>query len=59
MSNSGKGREQDRARVAGNQNHEVRYEADKEGVSREMVKDTIKEVGNSRDKVEGELDHKK
>ncbi|CUX72214.1 MULTISPECIES: DUF3606 domain-containing protein [Agrobacterium] len=59
MSNSGKGREQDRARVAGNQDHEVRYEADKEGVSKGMVKDTIKEVGNSREKVENELDRKK
>ena len=59
MSNSGKGREQDRARVAGHQDHEVQYEADKEGVSKGMVKDTIKEVGNSREKVENELDRKK
>lgn len=59
MSNSGKGREQDRTRVAGNQEHEVRYESDKEGVSRAMVKDTIKEVGNSREKVERELGNKK
>ena len=58
MSNSGKGREQDRARVAGNQDHEVRYEADKEDVSKGMVKDTVKEVGNSREKVERELDKK-
>jgi len=34
-------------------------EADKEGVSKGMVKDTIKEVGNSREKVEDELDCKK
>jgi hypothetical protein len=58
MSNSGKGREQDRARVASNQDHEVRYEADKEGVSKRMVKDTIKEVGNSRETVERELGKK-
>jgi hypothetical protein len=58
MSNSGKGREQDRARVAGNQDHEVRYEADKEGVSKGRVKDTIKEVGNNREKVERELGKK-
>ncbi|MGI2036282.1 DUF3606 domain-containing protein [Rhizobium panacihumi] len=58
MSNSGRGREQDRARVAGNQDHEVRYEADKEGVSKDMVKDTVKEVGNSREKVERELGKK-
>ena len=59
MSNSGKGREQDRAQVAGHQDHEVRYEADKVGVSKGMVKDTIKEVGNSRDKIENELERKK
>lgn len=59
MSNSGKGREQDRARVAGNQDHEVRYEADKEGVSKAMVKDAIREVGNSCEKVEKDLDRKK
>jgi hypothetical protein len=58
MSNSGRGRAQDRARVAGGQDHEVRYEALKEGVTKEMVKDTIKEVGNSRQKVERELDRK-
>lgn len=49
---------QDRARVAGGQDHEVRYEADKEGVSKETIKDTVKEVGNSRKKVEAELDRK-
>jgi hypothetical protein len=46
------------AQVAGNQNHEVRYEADKEAVSRLMVNDTIKDVGNSREKVEHELEKK-
>ncbi|WP_430244242.1 DUF3606 domain-containing protein [Neorhizobium sp. DAR64861/K0K2] len=59
MSDSGKGREQDRARVAGGQAHEVRYEADKENVSKEMVKDTVRDVGNSRAKVEHELERKK
>lgn len=59
MSNAGKGREQDRARVAGHQDHEVRYEADKEDVSERAVKETIKEVGNSRDKIENELERKK
>ncbi len=49
---------QDRSRVAGGQDHEVRYEANKEGVSKETVKDTVKEVGNSRKKVEAELDRK-
>jgi hypothetical protein len=59
MSNTGKGREQDRAKVAGGQEHEVRYEADKEDVSKDAVKDAVREVGNSRDKVEAELDRKK
>ena len=49
---------QDRARVAGGQDHEVRYEAEKEGVSKAAVKDTVREVGNSRKKVEAELDRK-
>lgn len=49
---------QDRARVAGGQDHEVRYEAKKEGVSKETVKETVKEVGNSRKKVEAELERK-
>ncbi len=55
MSNSGRGREQDRERVAGSQDHEVRYEAHKEGVSRDVVKDTIKEIGNSLDKIENKF----
>lgn len=59
MSNSGKGREQDRAKVAGGQEHEVRYEADKKNVSKSAVKDAVGKVGNSRDKVENELDRKK
>jgi hypothetical protein len=53
---SHRGRAQDRARVAGGQDHEVRYEAGKEGVSKQDVKDAIKEVGNSRGKVEDKLD---
>lgn len=59
MSNTGRGREQDRGKVAGGQEHEVRYEADKENVSKDAVKDAIEEVGNSRDKVEAKLDRKK
>ncbi|WJH38227.1 DUF3606 domain-containing protein (plasmid) [Aliirhizobium terrae] len=59
MSNTGAGRAQDRAKVAGGQEHEVRYEADKENVSKGAVKDAVHEVGNSRDKVEAELDRKK
>lgn len=59
MSNTGTGRAQDRAKVAGGQEHEVRYEADKENVSKDAVKDAVHEVGNSRNKVEAELDRKK
>lgn len=59
MSNTGAGRAQDRAKVAGGQEHEVRYEADKENVSKDAVKDAVHEVGNSRDNVEAELDRKK
>ena len=47
---------QDRARVAGNQDHEVKYEAQKEGVSKSEVKDAVKEVGNSRKAVEKKLE---
>ncbi|ANK91527.1 MULTISPECIES: DUF3606 domain-containing protein [unclassified Rhizobium] len=58
MSQTNKGRAQDRARVAGGQDHEVKYEAKKEGVSRREVKDAVKEVGTSRKKVEAKLDRK-
>ena len=50
-----RGRNQDRARVAGGQPHEVAYEARKTGNSQEAVKDAIKSAGNSRKAVEGEL----
>jgi hypothetical protein len=46
---------QDRARVAGGQEHEVRYEAEKTGRSKREVKEVIKTVGNSRKKGESEL----
>jgi predicted DNA-binding protein YlxM (UPF0122 family) len=51
-----RGRNQDRARVAAGQDYEVRYEAKKEGVSRQVVKDAVKVVGNSRKKVEQKLE---
>lgn len=51
-----RGRSQDRDRVAAGQDYEVKYEADKEGVSKEDVKDAIKEAGNSRKKVEAKID---
>lgn len=53
-----RGRSQDRKQVAGGQEHEVRYEAEKEGASKSEVKDAVKKVGNSRKKVEGELEDK-
>ncbi|TCM65760.1 DUF3606 domain-containing protein [Rhizobium sp. BK068] len=56
MSPSARSRKQDRARVAAGQNHEVRYETKKEGVSKQAFKETVKDVGNSRKKVEDALD---
>jgi hypothetical protein len=50
-----RGRNQDRARVAGGQNYEVRYEAKKSRKSASAVKKAIKKVGNSRKKVERAL----
>lgn len=49
---------QDRAKVAGGQDHEVRYEAGKTGASKDEVKGAIKASGNSRDVVEKKLDSK-
>jgi hypothetical protein len=47
-----RGRKQDRARVAGGQDYEVRYEAKKTGRSQPAVKKAVKKVGNTRRKVE-------
>jgi hypothetical protein len=58
MPETPRGRTQDRARVAGGQDHEVRYESEKKDVSKEAVKDAVENVGNSRKKVEAELDRK-
>ncbi|MGB8287750.1 MAG: DUF3606 domain-containing protein [Rhizobium ruizarguesonis] len=58
MATTSRGRAQDRARVAGGQDHEVKYEAKKEGVSKSEVKTAVKDVGNSRKKVEAKLDKK-
>jgi hypothetical protein len=52
-----RGRAQDRAKVAAGQIHEVKYEAGKEGVSRSDVRNAVKEVGNSRKKVEERLEN--
>ncbi|WP_412104594.1 DUF3606 domain-containing protein [Rhizobium leguminosarum] len=37
------------------QDHEVKYEATKEGVSKDAVKKAVKSAGNSRKKVETEI----
>lgn len=50
-----RGRNQDRSKVAGGQDHEVDYEAKKTGTTKSEVKETVKSVGNSRKKVEGRL----
>ena len=50
-----RGRKQDRARVAGGQDYEVRYEAKKTGKSAASVKKAVKKVGNSRTQVERRL----
>ena len=46
---------QDRAKVAGGQDYEVKYEAAKTGASKSEVKDAVKAVGNSRKAVEKTL----
>ena len=50
-----RGRKQDRARVAGGQDYEVRYEAKKTRKSASAVKKAVKKVGNSRKHVEKTL----
>jgi hypothetical protein len=50
-----RGRKQERARVAGGQDYEVRYEAKKTGKSKSAVKKAVKKVGNSRKRVESNL----
>ncbi|WP_082434153.1 DUF3606 domain-containing protein [Devosia sp. A16] len=55
MATTTRGRAQDRAKVAGGQDHEVRYEAKKTGASKEDVKAAVKSAGNSRKKVEEKL----
>ena len=52
---SAPGRKQDRVRVAGGQDYEVGYEAEKTRTSRSAVKKAVKKVGNSCKKVERRL----
>ena len=56
---SKRGRLQDRAKVAGSQRHETSYEAKKTGASPAEVRTAVKQVGNSRTKVEGKLGERK
>jgi hypothetical protein len=51
-----RGRKQDRARVAAKQDHEVRYESKKSGMSAAAVKKAVKKVGNARKRVEKRLE---
>jgi hypothetical protein len=50
-----RGRKQDRARLAGEQDHEVRYESKKTRRSASAVKKAVRKVGNSRKRVEKRL----
>lgn len=59
MSSTKRGRTQDRARIAGGQDHEVRYEASKEGVTKDAVIGAVKDVGDSRTKVQADLEEKR
>jgi len=52
---TGRGRKQDRARVAGGQDYEASYEARKTKRSSAAVKKAVKKVGNSRKRVEKRL----
>jgi Protein of unknown function (DUF3606) len=50
-----RGRSQDRRRVAGGQDYEVRYEAKKTRRSKAVVKKAVRKVGPSRQKIERRL----
>jgi hypothetical protein len=47
-----RGRNQDRARVAGGQDYEVRYETTKKRSSKAVVRKAVKKVGSGRKRVE-------
>ncbi|MDQ6620977.1 MAG: DUF3606 domain-containing protein [Pseudomonadota bacterium] len=50
-----RGRSQDRKLVATMEDYEIRYLAQKHGVTQTAVKGAVAKVGNSRAKVEAEL----
>jgi hypothetical protein len=54
-----RGRKQDRARVAGGQEYEARYEGNKMGKSAAAVKKAVKKVGSSRNRVERSIGRSK
>ena len=54
-----RGRAQDRARVAGGEDYEVRYTAKKKRRSKAAVKKAVKKVGTSRKRVERALSRSK
>ena len=54
-SQTSRGRKQDRARVAGGEDYEVRCESKKTGRSKGRVKRAVKKVGNSRKRVAQDL----
>jgi hypothetical protein len=45
----------DRNQVSGSEDYEVKYMAEKLGVSQERVREAIKAVGNNRQKIEEHL----
>jgi hypothetical protein len=53
-----RGRKQDRAKVAGGQDYEVRYEAKKTDKSASAVKKAVRKVGNSRKLIEKRLERR-
>jgi Protein of unknown function (DUF3606) len=55
MAQTRRGRAQDRKRVAGGQDHEVRYETRKTDKTTGAVKRAVKKAGPSRRKVEKAL----
>jgi hypothetical protein len=55
---SSRGRAQDRSKVAGGQDYELKYEGKKTGSSVSAVKKAVKSAGNSRKKVEQQLKKK-
>lgn len=55
---SARGRAQDRVRVTGGQDYELRYASKKSGRSAGAVKKAVKKVGSSRKKVTNALKRK-